>query len=189
MKYRPILFTSGNVLAILDGRKTMTRRVVRPQPMPSGIQDGKSVFHKGEYRTEILRCPYGIPEDKLWVREKWRVASVNHEMGKPAQFYTVQFENYGVLPHPQPDQNLFLPLVEKDDLECSKTGIGFGKWRPSIFMPRWASRITLEITDVRVERLQEISVDDCYAVGIRNQHYTRGTVGSHRQPRTLHTQA
>jgi hypothetical protein len=123
MTERPILFQAAMVRAILSGNKTQTRRIAK------------------------LKCPYGQPGDRLWVREAWRTLDV-HDHIPPREMnaaYRLWFE--AETPH-QP---------------------GFGKLRPSMFMPRWASRITLEITDVRVERLQDISEADCQAEGI--EHY------------------
>jgi hypothetical protein len=150
MNDRPILFSAEMVRAILDGRKTQTRRKMSVQPWPDAsvtvehyhptvidrhgdMQPGKEIFgahwDDGEYG---LRCPYGAPGDKLWVRETW----AGHASGID---YAADF---AVICLPQA-----------------------GPWRPSIHMPRWASRITLRITDIRVERLQDISVADAKAEG------------------------
>lgn len=177
MNEHPILFSGEMVQAILAGRKTQTRRVIKPQPVTNARYDGvdESGFHyaermNGDTYTEdylqIGKCPYGQPGDKLWVRESWRLVSVNAEI-PGAQFWTVQFADFHVLPHPQPKRDLFLPLVEKDKFSKSITGTEFGKWRPSIFLPRWASRITLGVVNVRVERLHAISGNDAVEEGIK----------------------
>jgi hypothetical protein len=124
MKERPILFSGPMVRAILDGRKTQTRRAIRP-PMP--WRDGWGVG-LGEYN-----CPYGQPGDRLWVRETW--APKQWEKGACYR-------------------------ATGDLLDT-----GHCQWRPSIHMPRWASRITLEVIGVRVERLQDISEADAEAEG------------------------
>jgi len=139
---RPILFSSEMVRAILDGRKTQTRRVIKPQPNkawstpPIEVIDGRYVSH-GCYSD--FKCPYGQPGDRLWVRETW-----------------MPFTEAGVLLHEA--------IYKATDKPESDEGAPL-RWRPSIFMPRWASRITLEIIDVRVERVQEISLNDCESEG------------------------
>ena len=138
MKERPILFSGEMVRAILDDRKTMTRRVVKPQPE----QDTDCPYHIGtgiERKARI--CPYGKPGDRLWVRETFCDRNNNGEQIKP--LYRSDGQEYQ-----DGDGRLFEP-----------------KWKPSIFMPRWASRITLEITNVRVERLQDISNKDIESEG------------------------
>ena len=145
MKERPILFSAEMVKAILDGRKTMTRRVCKYQPSMSvrkagsmwGIKGGDALWHFGH---KIVSCPYGQPGDQLWVRETWMPFT---EQGCP-----VGATIYRATDHPEPDGDS--PL----------------RWNPSIFMPMSASRITLEITAVRVERVQDISADDVQAEGI-----------------------
>lgn len=161
---KPILFSGPMVRAILSGRKTMTRRVVKPQPpsveavqkkcgtdyhwMPPGrgvdywrVAGPVWAVRELMGREPYLRCPYGKPGDeRLWVRETW--AHTNDYdgqvlIGKRTALYRADEE----------------------------TTIQPSRWRPSIFMPRWASRITLEITGVRVERLQDISHEDACAEG------------------------
>ena len=134
MKERPILFSGEMVQAILDGRKTQTRRVIKPQP---GIAPGIGPVWKGsDYCKEWIReCPYGIHGDRLWVRETW--ASF-----KGGVYYRAEGSN---------------------NARIEET-VG---WRPSIFMPKIISRIWLEITDIRVERVQEISPQDVCREGIR----------------------
>jgi hypothetical protein len=164
MKERPILFSALMVRAILDGSKTQTRRVVHNPHRNDGgfvLQDyGKGFWpyrsHDGEsgcyldrqkdgdyYSEAPLRCPYGQPGDRLWVRETW--AAPHSEDGRPPRAI-------------QCDQMRIHYLASE--------GRGGLVWRPSIHMPRWASRITLEITGVRVERLWEISEADAIAEGI-----------------------
>lgn len=161
MAERPILMSPDMVLATLDNRKTMTRRAVK---FPAGFTaesvckidfhsirgpdswafNGTGVlnnetlkrFHKG------IKCPYGQPGDVLWVRESFRVSSA-HDSLPMAQVPAGDSVEYAV------DRELILA----------------GKTRPSIFMPRWASRIFLEVTAVRVERLQDISYADALREG------------------------
>jgi hypothetical protein len=147
VKERPILFSGPMVHAILDGRKTQTRRAIKPQPDHWCIMVGRTLrggeLHIPTYNTEyperIIPCPYGQPGDRLWVRETW-------------------FESNGAVHHKAGYSQV--DLDGKSDFPCTV------KWRPSIHMPRWASRITLEIVEVRVQRVQEISLSDIREEGI-----------------------
>lgn len=162
MKARPILFSAPMVRALLEGRKTQTRRLIKGIPKRSlehdkrwyanvlppsgslpdewswwdGPPHGQSIYH-------LWKCPYGIPGDLLWVRETFA-----HTTNFPpaVRYYAT------------------------DDVHELR------KKRPAIHMPRWASRLTLEITDVRVERLQDISDADAAAEGIAEVH--QGWLGS-----------
>lgn len=126
------------VRAILEGRKTQMRRIIKPQPegpLICRILDGTWGY---EWNGDDWRCPYGKPGDRRWVREA-------HAIGA--------------------DSNT-PPWYRLDHPEARSSGPRVDvKWRPSIHMPRWASRITLEITRVRVERLQSISEGDAIAEG------------------------
>lgn len=149
-KKRPIIFKAEMVRAILNGHKTQTRRVFKPQPDRDGkvdvgeigTSDGVAYVRgaRGGHCTRVP-CPYGKSGDQLWVRECWGV------------------DNIGALPILQIDALRF----RATDSMQSTPDIG---WRPSIHMPRWASRITLEITGVRVEKLQDIGEDDAAAEGV-----------------------
>lgn len=141
MKERPILFSGEMVRAIIDGRKTMTRRVVKPQPE----QDTDCPYHVGTgIERKARTCPYGKPGDRLWVRETFCDRNNNGEQIKP--LYRSDGQEYQ-----DRDGRYFKP-----------------KWKPSIFMPRMYSRITLEITNVRVERLQDISNEDAKREGVES---------------------
>ncbi|WP_175946727.1 hypothetical protein [Burkholderia pyrrocinia] len=169
MKERPILFSGPMVRAILDGRKTQTRRVVKLPHMNSlgewepttigGENGGRTAagetvpLQGGIWHTrtgDCLMCPHGQPGDRLWVRETWQHS--NHPFG-PYESDCVVFYRADYLNDPL-----------GPDLERSADGIR-REWRPSIHMPRGAGRITLEITGVRVERLQSISEADAIAEG------------------------
>lgn len=142
MKERPILFSGEMVRAILDGRKTMTRRVVKPQPE----QDTDCPYHIGTgIERKARTCPYGKLGDRLWVRETWRGKEWGYDRPREV-IYRASDDCYG-----NPRETTTHPDV---------------KWTPSIYMPRWASRITLEITNVRIERLQDISEEDADFEGI-----------------------
>ncbi len=145
MKERPIIFSTPMVRAILDGRKTMTRRVMKPQPEDYPYHHGLAVYRVAK------KCPYGVPGDLLWVRETWATT-----------------EQAGV--HPS-DAEMVYRATDPD----WETMEGW-QWRPSIFMPRWASRLTLRITSVRAERVQDITEEDARAEGFKDVvgKYARG---------------
>lgn len=131
MKERPILFSGPMVRAILEGRKTMTRRIVKRQPSGFDLND-KPVFGA---------CPYGAPGDRLWVKETWLPIYIDSLPGH---------------------------VIDKTQYRADETNplSGAGMWHPSIYMPRKRSRIKLEITGVRVERLHTITEEDAKAEGI-----------------------
>jgi uncharacterized protein YhfF len=124
-KERPILFSAPMVRAILSGRKTQTRRRVKPQ---HGFSPS---MRTAEYCAQI--SPYGAPGDRLWVRETFLHVADFH--GKDVTWYRADDDTFP------------------------------GQWKPSIFMPRAASRITLEVTGVRVERLNEMPPEDARSEG------------------------
>jgi hypothetical protein len=139
MKERPILFSGPMVNAILECRKTQTRRIVKPQPSPADILAG-DIIYCGPMGV-IQWCPYAREvNNRLWVRETFYECVDNNDK-----------IHYAADGEP--------PTTERRHY----------KKRPSIFMPRLASRITLEITGVRVERLQDISDSDCIAEGISDE--------------------
>lgn len=161
-KERPILFSSPMIRAILDGRKSMTRRVVKPQPTHrlveglGGVTIGMDPALDGAvwYGADGInpgrevRCPYGRPGDLLWVREAWRTCPGTYVPG-------VEFAD-GVQRFP-----------EFEDLDSlPRDWMNHDRKRPSIHMPKWACRLWLRVTDVRVHRVQEISEDDARAEGV-----------------------
>lgn len=163
MKHFPILFSTPMVQAILEGRKTMNRRVVKPQPNENGMSfmknpplDWERIYReewkpwkleKEDGETIALHCPYGQPGDVLWVRETYCISSCRKRY--------------------------------KANGEWSKEEIAAGennRWKPSIHMPKAACRIWLHVKAVRVERLQDISEQDAIAEGVQisfqNERYT-----------------
>jgi hypothetical protein len=137
MKERPILFSAPMVRAILEWRKTQTRRVINRHPLiDCGMSDA---YIKHPDNHVIADCKYGRPGDRLWVRETFS------QTGRDLITYRAD--------------NITRQLDFLLDTWLSSA------WRPSIFMPRWASRITLEITGVRVERVQEITHNDACIEG------------------------
>ena len=142
MKDRPIPFSGAMVRAVLSDTKTQTRRHVKQLCMRAGMPEPEM--------ASLLRCcPYGAPGDRLWVREAWR--TVANEDALPPRDLT-------------PAHRIW---YEADSGMSAIRGLSRqGKLRPGMFMPRWASRITLEVTGVRVERLHDISEADARAEGI-----------------------
>lgn len=165
-KERPILMSAPMVLATLDGRKTQTRSLVKPQPSEMwrpkvGFYSPIMVDRHGEEypgaevfgasdADEGRICPFGVPGDRLWVREAFSRCACDTCRSiwpKQALHDAATLQPHGVT------------------YRATHGGPSGLAWRPSIHMPRWASRITLEITDVRVERLQDISEEDAKAEG------------------------
>lgn len=183
MKARPITFSAEMVRAILDGSKTQTRRPIKPQPpsveqilrMSGSNYHWMQIPHNEQWwqvagpvwavreamslSNPRLRCRYGATGDLLWVKETWRLwepetSSIHGEPIDPAIFEG-RLSDKG------------LGWLKSGSIEY-KADIGDdGPWRSARYMPRWASRITLRITDIRIERVQDISYDDAIAEGIR----------------------
>lgn len=177
---KPIIFSEPMVRAILEGRKTQTRRVMKPQP-PSWLSDGQEPWNidgdiwgfasKGLPRVcrseNTICCPHPVGS-RIWVRETWRPWN-----DEAALWSCVQY---------RADMAMIKPkgLSESDgwkfEQECEATitdqidGNG-SPWKPSIFMPRWASRIMLEVTAVKVERVASISEQDALAEGVQPGFY------------------
>lgn len=173
MRDIPIPFTGQMVRPVLADTKTKTRRVMRSQPYANGhtfdghdirchidalppsamlmdVKRGKQGYTASDAEGDLLlECPQGVPGDHLWVREAWRTDASDDAIpprevrpGSP-----LWFEADG------PDSGPKFPFIK-------------GRRRPGMFMPRWASRITLEVVSVDFERLQSISEEDCYAEGV-----------------------
>jgi hypothetical protein len=175
MKARPILMSTPMVQATLEGRKTQTRRIMQIQPTRNDnaglwhIADSTDSKAKGKYHwgsknvlegaaewfdTKKFSIPYGQVGDLLWIRERFCLGSIeagDHYPESPEPLFVEQCEKENVIPYEY----------------CIRNNIGIEevKWKPSIFMPKWASRVTLEITNIRVERLQDISHEDSRAEG------------------------
>ncbi len=171
MKERPILFSASMVRALLDGSKTQTRRACKPAQfyslsavveVPDPMERGQvyNGSHFGDEEGEVqFACPYGGRGDQLWVRETF-------VMGWPLNGHGI-VDKYDDEGHEKPKQT-FYRASNPDLTWCDgsdDTPIPV-PWKPSIHMPRAASRITLEVTSVRVERLQDISEADAMAEGI-----------------------
>ena len=149
MKERGMIFNGEMVRAILDGRKTQTRRIVKSDCMDIGEKDDGTLWpwrehdNGGDY---WYPCPFGEVGDRIWVRETFRLFDSSVECSCEDHCSCSCY-------HGKP-----LYRANGDDTDC--------RWTPSIHMTRWASRITLEITSVRVERLNDISQEDAQAEGM-----------------------
>lgn len=168
MKERPILMHQRSVLGIFEGRKTQTRRIMKLQPQSEHVVWSFSEGHSGlgwycweeEYPEDgavLRKCPYGIPGDRLWVRENWMAGCALYGTKKVQM--CVYLDSNG---KPGPDDRM-APNIP----ETTRSNAMLWKKKPSIHMPRWASRLTLEITGIRVERVQDISDADCIKEGIQ----------------------
>lgn len=154
MKEHPILFSTEMVKAILEGRKTQTRRIIKPQPFLNKQYSSEEPTYKewfsmnGSHNDSVEKwiqfCPHGKVGDQLWVRETWAEVMEEEDLMFVYKASNIEELNTG----------------DEDD-----NGNIF-KWRPSIFMPRKASRIQLEIVNIRVERLDNISEEDAKAEGV-----------------------
>ncbi|HHB9120716.1 TPA: hypothetical protein ACN7SR_003707 [Klebsiella pneumoniae] len=192
MKERGMIFNGEMVRAILDGRKTQTRRIMKLQPKPSKSRPGdfwfsskklESMVHVSDlapgnspiadYHLFIQEhcCPFGAVGDRMWVRETFQGPLFDYEQMEAyledrSKFETPEFCQYAADGKPAPE------YYDADD------NLHHG-WRPSIHMLRWASRILLEITSVRVERLNAINEHDAQAEGVAK---LRGGFWKHYQP-------
>lgn len=162
MKERPITFSAEMVKAILSGRKTQTRRIIKPKivTMRRGPECG---FEERKREDWPVVCPFGQPGDRLYVKEAW-------------QLWT-EYDRVPTVKIPQGVDILYSADRPNFPWESRR--------RPALHMPRWASRIVLEITDVRIERLQDISEDDAREEGVEprlvppdggSSHYTEGFI-------------
>ena len=155
---RPILFSGPMVRAILEGRKTQTRRPIKVDDIYTTVDDtdGKPFAWQSDECGDWyeMPCPFGKPGDLLWVRETWQIFRVYEDTwngGYEADLWD------GPIPRERPN-HAWITYAADDP--------GGRPWRPSIHMPRWASRITLRITNIRIERLCDISVDGASAEGV-----------------------
>lgn len=161
-KERPILFSGPMVRAILEARKTVTRRPVKVQPRSRGDIGsyglGQPFIRHPDPTKRNPECPYGRPGDRLWVRETWIEDPEDDGSWAYTQYMGCKGSPLSDIPKKfqKPEHCLFRASWDGPALT----------WRPSIHMPRWASRILLEITGVRVERLQDISDEDAKAEGM-----------------------
>jgi len=176
MKERPILFNGSMVLAILEGLKTQTRR---PMKRPAGLSDSDfsdlvawmmrtgscnvDVAGPADGRQRVVRCPFGKAGDRLWVREAHFIEGTHRgSHDKPNHLRWGAY--WG-----------FSGTVSPDGMRIAYHRVGWDchdsdvRWRPSIHMPRWASRISLEVTRVRLQRLHDITEEDAAAEGFKSR--------------------
>ena len=167
MKERGMIFNGEMVKAILDGRKTQTRRIMKVQPEPSKSRPGDFWFSSKKLESMVHVsdlapgnspiadchlffqehcCPFGAVGDRIWVREAFRVHS--------------RATDVATLVYKASERNSWTEQTHRVPVAVCNKPATPEKWTPSLHMPRWASRILLEITDVRVERLNSISEED-----------------------------
>lgn len=183
MSAKPIIFSASMVRAILEERKTMTRRVIKPQPGNDALwcyANGKIILHDiedwetgqacgygFESQTRTWKCPYGEPGDTLWVKETFFVEMPGDYM----------FEAEGLMLSEYPEYFKTQALLHyKATTKLQNPGAW--KWRPSLFMPRWASRINLVVETINVQRLQDISEEDAYREGFSKDYCGGGCTGN-----------
>lgn len=179
MKERGMIFNGEMVRAILDGRKTQTRRIIKPQPEAtlSGSLSGKWLSRplNGLLLPKIediaIHCPFGAVGDRIWVRETWGV--VSHELDEDGRIQPWTPDRPATVIHEMPFGNGYysghaIYAADGDFTWGDDDGYEDGRscWKPSIHMPRAASRILLEITNVRVELLNSINEHDAIAEGL-----------------------
>jgi len=192
MPEHPILFNGEMVRAILEGRKTETRRPLRPQPPAGATEVAAEYIFEGELaatyraypdggtaRHGITSSPFGVPGDTLWVREAWGVGTRPdpHEGWREGVEYRADEE------YLDDDRDLLAlyDVTPPDDVELEEY---IGHWHPSINMPRWASRITLSVESVWVERIQNITDAGCLAAALRGDTYLEELGTTQDDPRS-----
>lgn len=194
MKERPILFSGHMVRAILDGHKTQTRRVVKFPEVPTSRGEWKPSMLGGPttMRTvngmltvdvppfpvvthsitgKTFACPHGQAGNRLWVRETWKYRGWSED-GDPLIEFAADGKTLWAQPPEEWEDRLeevWATLSEPENFKLDNRAAD-RKWRPSIHMPRWASRLTLDLVKVRLERLQDISPADAEAEGMFERH-------------------
>ena len=148
VRERPILFSGEMVRAILDGRKTQTRRVAKLTDSGRVRLPGKPTNWHPDDPNAVRACPFGQPGDRLWVRETFTDRFTDNADGERWVAYQADGR---MINHSTGDRD---------------ANVGPLTMRSPIHMPRWASRLTLEVTEVRVQRVQEISEEDAQAEGV-----------------------
>ena len=160
MKIHPILFSTPMVQAILEGRKIMTRRILKLKGCKPFIPDPDQYDKASIFFWNKNYHPYGQNGDILWVREKFRLI---HHYG---------FFDYKLYQYADENTNAYCPIIDPDQI------IPMSPWKPSIHMPQAACRIFLENTDIKVERLQDITEEDAVNEGIlKRENKITGEIG------------
>jgi len=161
MKERPIIFSTDMVKAILDSKKTQTRRVIKPTPVASDDMLAKEVPIWLYPKEFVGYCLYGQVGDRLWVRETWKILDNTTLLN---DLVRVEYKADG-----QIIKRRYGDIAWNEggfDLPVIQSAMEDGKWKPAHHLPHIISRITLEITEVRVERVQEITAYDALLEGI-----------------------
>ncbi|MHB8155063.1 MAG: hypothetical protein ACYDFR_03295 [Candidatus Omnitrophota bacterium] len=166
MKECPIIFSGEMVKAIIEDRKTQTRIVIKDLPC----------YDQNGYKSLIKKCHYGQPGDRLWVKETWRVGAwaeddgaiaVDYKAGDYCRREWIKVDNDELFTRlwqqSTDDASKALGVLERYDW---KPGESPCRWRPPIYMPRLAARFILEIVNIKIERLQDITVTECLKEGI-----------------------
>lgn len=157
-KERGIMFTGPNVRAILGKQKTQTRRIIKP--IWSRCLDLDDPADRASARAG---CRYGVPGDRLWVRETWALVFDCPALPCACEEADAREAQHGRLVYRATEPGGIADYA--CGFDCAHKEPGCARWRPSIHMPRWASRLALEVTEVRVERLQSITEEDAMAEG------------------------
>lgn len=186
MRERPILFNADMVRAVLDGRKTQTRRIIQSAAKNMQARGHEVISHRaagdkwyGDYVYSmrdrsgvwqdftndqfLAKCPFGVVGDRLWVRETWMPDAPRDGSWGDVEFYGCKGSPLSMIPERYRKPEHCIHRASWDGSEM----VG---WTPSIHMPRWASRITLEVTGVRVERLNSMTEKDALAEGCLGGH-------------------
>lgn len=172
IKERPILFSGEMVRAILEGRKTQTRRILKIQPLdilPMNIPNQwVALVSRDPNHGKVLSCRFGQPGDRLWVRESFNWSSDEELSPNENHKYCPERNSYSA-------KNVVW-RADGQEWNPNHSEWGHTLWKPSIHMPRWASRILLEITNIRAERVQDITEQDATFEGVTPSPTYRGSV-------------
>jgi len=166
---RGIIMTGPSVPAVLAGVKTQTRRITEGAPADTYEVVPSLLCHRGDlwdfrrqdkrgvpHNPVAIRCPYGAVGDRLWIRESWRTEELASDGTDGIRYQA---------------DDAFIPIASTAEaadrwVDAHRNGAHGKRWRPALYVPRWASRATLEITEVRVQRLQQVSEADAIAEGV-----------------------
>lgn len=168
MTDRPIIFGAPMIRAIFDGRKTVTRRLVTGHDVIEERDDGTpwpyyTTWSHGDDGSPWMACPYGAPGDRLWVKETF-AERVDIDGKDPAQ--RARAKHY------------LMFKADGGDPRDPDSFHTWGRWRSPRYMPRWASRLALDVVSVRVERLHAITEEDARAEGVRELPLQEGQAGA-----------
>ncbi|MES2218401.1 MAG: hypothetical protein V4501_08310 [Pseudomonadota bacterium] len=190
VKERPILFSAPMINAILDGRKTQTRRIVKPtkkhaegviildggtnRRWPYNMFDGSEADGNG--MEFPIGCPYGLVGDRIWVRETWSPISENWREAEDLMYEGNNFWYKATY-----EKDMIAEGLSKEDAKSIvEHDHIINGWRPSIHMPRIASRINLEVTNLRIEMLNDISEKDAIAEGAQFVDFGKDQYGQQK---------